>query len=110
MQKVVLLLIFSLPIPLIIDYFNPFDIAAVCMIIIGGILNIISIFANNGKMPVKLKNEDGEEKKILEHRRHHCLITQETHCSYLGDIIPLGRLTISIGDVFMMIGFFTLYI
>ena len=88
-------------------------------ILIGMVLNFIVIFSNGGKMPVSFKNVKGyehygDELPESAYDIKHSLVTENTRCVYLADIIALPRSyplagIISIGDIFLTLGIFLFF-
>lgn len=82
---------------------------------IGWFLNALVIWANFGKMPVDLeqarKGPWPLEPILNGYDYKHTLLTDQTHLSFLGDIIfvpfPIPRV-ISFGDLFIILGAFLL--
>ena len=88
------------------------------LFLIGILLNLIVIIANNGKMPVSINGFKGiRDETILPYREFdikHMGINKNTKFKYLADIIlipkpyPLPKI-ISIGDIFLMSGIFMFF-
>ncbi|MBC8587883.1 DUF5317 domain-containing protein [Paratissierella segnis] len=88
------------------------------LFLIGILLNLIVITANNGKMPVSINGFKGiRDETILPYREFdikHMGINKNTKFKYLADIIlipkpyPLPKI-ISIGDIFLMSGIFMFF-
>lgn len=86
------------------------------ILFIGTLMNFIAIVSNNFKMPVLIAEivSNAEAKRIYLQTGQdlvHSLLTEETRFKILCDIIPLPPpypypKTISIGDVFLLIGVF----
>ncbi|MGD9569426.1 MAG: DUF5317 domain-containing protein [Sedimentibacter sp.] len=89
------------------------------LLFIGTLLNFIAIVSNDFKMPVLVSEvlANAEEKKIyLQTGQNliHSLLTEDTKFKILCDIITLPPpypfpKTISIGDVFLLLGIFTVW-
>lgn len=89
------------------------------IIMLGSILNFLTILANYGKMPVSIKSLENaglyNQLTLLYDDRimTHVLMTENTKLSFLGDIIPIARpypfpKIISFGDILISIGLFIL--
>lgn len=89
------------------------------LIIFGIILNFIVIMANGGRMPVNISGVEHllseESISVLQNAKSltHIAANDSTKFLFLGDIIHLKRpyplpKSLSIGDIFMMIGIFRL--
>ncbi|MBB6216449.1 hypothetical protein HNQ80_002549 [Anaerosolibacter carboniphilus] len=87
------------------------------LILIGIILNFIVILSNGGRMPVNISGIDPivyqEKIEILQSGRDlvHTVLDETTLFGFLGDVIHLKKpyplpKTLSIGDLFMMVGVF----
>lgn len=80
---------------------------------IGGLLNVIVMYANGGKMPVVIDYvlSSARITNLVNSRDpRHVLATSETAFKYLCDFIPIPQLNfsdfdiLSIGDIFMALG------
>ncbi len=70
-----------------------------------GILMNFTVIAANGGMPVLMEAIEvagGSTESVLNGK--HVLLDDATRLPFLGDVIPLPRNVISLGDVFLAIG------
>ena len=72
---------------------------------IGGLLNDIVLFFNDGMMPVFL-GRFWNEPSILD--ADHVAMTASSHLKILCDVLPVGNVIASFGDVLLMTGFVSL--
>gem|GEM_PF-3525349 len=71
--------------------------------IAGACLNIIVMYKNGGKMPVRTKYLGETGKKYLASSSLHVKMAEDTKCKILGDIIPIRNYVYSIGDILMLV-------
>ena len=76
-------------------YNSPFMPSAAIFGIADTVFNFIPILANNGMMPVKMKDGYAFTGK------RHCSMTNETHCNWFADKFHWKDSTFSIGDIFL---------
>lgn len=75
---------------------------ALLLFCIGGILNLIVMAVNGGRMPVRAVDEFIYERIIQS--KDHCLMTEKTRLPWLADIFDWVFFIVSIGDVIITIG------
>lgn len=72
----------------------------------GALLNLAVVLANNGRMPVKLGTGDF----IWACDKHrHVEMNESSRFKQLGDVINLGLVTASLGDVLIISGFVLMF-
>lgn len=109
------LIYFAIFIVTILNFKRPF----MKLLFFGTLFNFIAIVSNDFKMPVLVSEvlTDVEAKKLYLHTGQdliHSLLTEDTKFKILCDIITLAPpylfpKTISIGDVFLLLGVFTVW-
>lgn len=75
------------------------QLAFFLLIVLGIALNVIVILLNGG-MPVSANLDEFPE----EQRKRFSAMDETTRLAWLGDWIPVGRLLISPGDIFLVVG------
>src|SRR3989338_2927612 len=63
-------------------------------VLVGNCMNLVVCGVNGGRMPVRRPDSD-----YLRTSATHCPATAESRLLILADIIPIGKATVSIGDV-----------
>lgn len=92
------------------DYKNILEGALFLIMALGGLLNLIVVLANKGRMPVLDKN--GKFKERVEKSYRHQLITGTSRLTFLADIYELGDggAMVSLGDILTASGFLFLLV
>lgn len=69
----------------------------------GALLNRVTIYLNNGRMPVRFINRHFY--KIVKNSDIHCPMDKNSRFRWAGDIFYTRRSIMSIGDIMMFLGF-----